>query len=45
MFISSEQFLKHLQNIYRGIAGFDMSCYEFKRLCMEAWKDEDCIYI
>ena len=32
-------------NIYRDVAGFDMSYEEFKGLCREAWKDEDYIYI
>ena len=32
-----QQTLKDVENIYRDIAGFDMSYHEFKALCREAW--------
>ena len=41
MIIFSKQTLKVVKNFYRDIAGFNMSYDEFKRLCKEAWKDED----
>ena len=34
--------MKGVENICGDIAGVDMS-YEFKGLCREAWKKEDCI--
>ena len=35
-----KQTLKDVENLYRDIAGFDMSYDEFKKLCKEAWCDE-----
>ena len=35
-----QQTLKDVENIYRDIAGFDMSYDEFKSLCREAWKEK-----
>ena len=34
------QCLGNVEHIYRDIAGFDMSYYEFKELCREAWKEK-----
>ena len=34
-----QQTLKDVEQIYRDIAGFDMSNDEFKSLCREAWRD------
>ena len=35
-----KQTLKDVENLYRDIAGFDMSYEEFKKLCKESWLDE-----
>ena len=35
-----QQTLKDVENLYRDIAGFDMSYDEFKMLCREAWRDK-----
>ena len=35
-----QQTLKDVQHIYTDIDGFDMSYYEFKSLCKEAWRDK-----
>ena len=41
-----QQTLKDVGNIYRDIAGFDMSLDEFKSLCREAWKEkQNCLEI
>ena len=35
-----KQTLKDVENLYRDIAGFDMSYEEFKQLCKESWTGE-----
>ena len=35
-----QQTLKDVENLYRDIAGFDMSYDEFKMLYKEAWRDK-----
>ena len=35
-----KQTLKDVENLYRDIAGFDMSYDEFKKLCKESWSGE-----
>ena len=34
------QTLKDIENIYRHVGGYDMSCDEFKEFCRKSWEDE-----
>ena len=34
------QTLKDIENIYRDVAGYNMSCDEFKKLCRNLWEDD-----
>ena len=33
------QTLKDIENLYREVAGYDMSYDEFKELCRKSWKE------